>query len=243
MGIIDNLKGLLLGEPKKTQGGSITIGEMQNDPLSSWEAFEGKDDVIGGLEFFATLQLRTPLRVLLRNNEIHADKKTKPPQIAREPWEGIWLPKVNQEYDLTGGRAGSCASDIGDVQQDDYLPFLIAIRKEVEAHSSIERRVEALRLMRLEDNWQVYLHEHGGMQEVINKFFPDFISSLPGVNPEIKHELFSIDMDTPNKLSAISDNALLDIRGIGPSKLQKIRSYCEGITNNQDSTKIDGVLR
>ena len=44
-----------------------TVGELQSEPLSAW----GNDDIAKGLRFIATLQLRTPLRVLLRDGEIH----------------------------------------------------------------------------------------------------------------------------------------------------------------------------
>lgn len=43
----------------------------------------GLADVIGS-EFFATHQLRTPLRILLRHGEIHRDMHRTPPVIATE---------------------------------------------------------------------------------------------------------------------------------------------------------------
>ena len=47
-----------------------TIGEMQNKSLEDW----GDEDIIDGLEFVATLQLRTPLEILQHHGEIFKEK-------------------------------------------------------------------------------------------------------------------------------------------------------------------------
>ncbi len=58
---------------------SVKMGELQNAPMPSWMA-----DVSKGFEFCATLQLRTPLRVLLRHGELYLKNDGLQPQIARE---------------------------------------------------------------------------------------------------------------------------------------------------------------
>jgi hypothetical protein len=234
-----NLNGESVRESVSGQSSAKTIGDLQREPLSAW----GNDDIIKGLSFFATPQLRTPLRVLLRHDELHTNRKAEPPEIAHEAWEGIWVPMVNPEYDLTGGRVGECASEVGPILPKDYLPFLIAIRQVVEAHDSIERRVENLREMRFKKEWQTYLDKHGGIEGIISRFFPDFISTVPGITRETNEKLHALGLNTPNRLSGTADEALLVIKGIGPSKLIKIRAYCAGLTENRDADRVDKVIR
>ena len=81
---------------RKKSGASV--GEMQNKPLSAWT----DDEIIAGLQFFATLQLRTPLRVLQWHGKLHTDRDTPPPQVAQMEWEGIWLPKTKTWKELGG---------------------------------------------------------------------------------------------------------------------------------------------
>ncbi len=88
--------GLTLGAADASSPARKTVGELQNEPMSAW----GNNDVITGLQFCATMQLRTPLQVLLRHGEIHTDRNTKPPRIALEPWEGIWLPRLKTLREL-----------------------------------------------------------------------------------------------------------------------------------------------
>ena len=64
------------------------------------EKWGNDKDVISGLEFNATMQLRTPLRVLKRHGEIHSDINTELPQIVNEMWEGIWLAKTRTFREL-----------------------------------------------------------------------------------------------------------------------------------------------
>jgi hypothetical protein len=191
--------------PKITKGNSVTtnkiqstpsparktIGEMQSEPMSAW----GNNDVITGLQFCATMQLRTPLRVLLRHGEIHTDRNTKPPRIALEPWEGIWLPKLKTfrelGVDMDEPSMGTMASDVGQIPADggDYLPLLIAVREIVELHDSIESRIKRLSEMPMAGDWQTYLDKLWGMGGITGRFFPDFISTIPAISIAIRYEL------------------------------------------------------
>lgn len=222
-----------------------TVGELQSEPVSAW----GNDDIITGLKFSATMQLRTPLRVLLRHGEIHTDRTKPPPRIAMERWEGIWLP-VTKSFEeiacrpdstaddveffrrLDAGLARSyiIASDVGPILEENYLPFLIAVRRIVETDDTIEHRIEKLREMPIEAGWQVFVSKHGGIDGIIQRFFPKFINLAAG-------------LDTPNRIAAASDETLLSIKGIGPAKLKAIRERCAGITENRDADRVENVIR
>ena len=64
------------------------IGEMIAD----------KDSVIKGAVYSATLQLRTPLWILLKDGEKWSGYGT-PPEIG-EPWHGIWMPELKTWQEL-----------------------------------------------------------------------------------------------------------------------------------------------
>lgn len=208
-----------------------TVGELQSEPMSAW----GDDDIIRGLKFNATMQLRTPLRVLLRHGEIHTDGTKPPPKIALERWEGIWFPKAKTFKELGIDvpelpPPSTHASDVGPIRPDDYLPFLIAVRRIIEAHDTIEHRIEKLREMPIVADWRVFVSKHGGIDGIIEGFFPKFMNLATG-------------LDTPNRIAAVSDETLLGIKGIGPAKLKAIRERCACITENRDADRVENVIR
>jgi hypothetical protein len=92
----------------------------------------------GGLiqyfKFSATMQLRTPLKILQHHNDTHWDRSMPPPEIVTKPWQGIWVPCTRLsglfEYEAT------MASEIGQipVSGGDFLRFLLTIREAVEGH-------------------------------------------------------------------------------------------------------------
>jgi len=243
---------------------SVKMGELQNAPMPSWMA----DGCV--LKFCATFQLRTPLRVLLRDGEIYSKNDGRQPQIAREMWEGIWLPHSTQSYvELACGPDSTpedielfkrldawssertVASDAGPVLVKDYLPFLIAIRKIIELDEPIEDRIDKLRKMPIATGWKVFVDRYGpnhrnenkGMEWVIECFFPRFIKSIPTLSAGMVDELCKLGLDTPNRIAAASDETLLSIKGIGKAKLEAIRAYCDGITNSRDARRIEHVTR
>jgi hypothetical protein len=219
-----------------------TVGALQGEPMSAW----GDSDIVKRLTFCATLQLRTPLRVLLRHGAIHLDIQSEPPIIAREDWEGIWLPQVSATP-----YQGEMASDVGPVRASDYLPFLLAIREIVEANEPIESRVKKLQEMPLMDGWKTYVEQYGpshisnhkGMCWVTDYFFPRFLDTIPKLGGVEIEELSRLGLDTANSITDASDECLLSIKGIGRAKLQKIRSYCASVTDNRDSKRLDEVVR
>jgi hypothetical protein len=77
-------------------------------------------------------------------------------------------------------------------------------------------------------DWRVFLNKHDGIDGVIERFFPQFMNLAPGLN-------------TPNRIAAAPDKALLAIKGIGPARLKAIRECCAGITTNRDGDRVDLV--
>lgn len=209
-------------------------------------------DIIKGLRFSGTLQLRTPLRVLLRHNEIHADRGAAPSEIAHEQWEGIWLPAV-----FDGPPGGSMASDIGPilVTGGDYLPFLIRVRAIVEAiveaNDSIVHRIEELRKLLAQPAWQNIVDLSGprGLTKnkntdwIVDYFFPSFVKTIPKITHTQKNKLLRLGLSNPNKMAAASDETLLSIKDIGHEKLRAIRTFRASIKNNRNADRGEDIIR
>lgn len=224
-----------------------TIGELQSEPMSAWGKW-GNVDIITGLEFSATMQLRTPLRVLLRHGEIHTDRNTKPPEIVHEGWEGSWLPKLKTfreiGLDMNEPPPGAHASSIGPIVARDYLPFLIAIREIVELNESIENRIDKLREMLSVCDWQEFLGKHGGTEKIVQYFFPRYIQSMPKLPPSAMNEFVRLGyFNTPSSIEAATDEELLSIKGIGPAKLKAIRKHFADIAKHRDVDRVENVIR
>lgn len=132
-----------------------TIEESQNNKVNTWN---DNVDVIKGMEFCATMQLRTPLRVLLRHGEIHSNINTEPPKIAKEMWEGLWIHQImtwrEMGINIDEMSESTIASDIGQVNEENYLPFLLAFRNIVELSEPIDSRIKKLREYPMVGDWQ-----------------------------------------------------------------------------------------
>lgn len=213
-------------------------------PLATWRE---NQDVFKGLEFFATLQLRTPLRVLLRHGEQHRDVNSEPPEIVREMWEGIWVPKTKTFRDLgldiDEFPTGTAASDAGQISPEAYLPFLVTVRQIVESDESIQRRITRLRQVPMEGVWKIGIDRHGGIDSIIDYFFTPFVRTIPKIGDAQSASLTDRGVTTPNAIAAASDDLLLSIKGLGPAKLDAIRSYCAGVTQHRDADRVDNVTR
>ena len=221
-----------------------TIEESQNNKIDTWKR---NQDVIKGLEFIATMQLRTRIRVLLRHGEIHTDINTDPPKIAMEMWEGIWIPKTKTfselGIDIDELPPGAHASSLGPIVAGDYLPFLVAIRKIIELNDSIENRIDKFREMISVCDWQEFLRKLSGIEKIVQYFFPRFINPMPKFSASTVGDLSRLGLDTPNRIAAASDGTLLDINGIGPAKLKAIREHCADMAKHRETDRVENVTR
>ena len=220
-----------------------TIGELQESPLAEW----GNQDIIKGLRFSATLQLRTPLRVLKHHHEFF-NGSGQPSRYTEETWEGIWIPVTKSWKELIGKEIeefeGTMASDVGYVPSDggNYLKFLLIIRGIVERYDSItERRSELVSEVK-NKKWNDFVQKLGGITAITDYFFPRFIDILPGLQKETVAFLWERNLTTPASIASSSDKELLGVKGIGPAKLKKIREVCADVSD-QTSEFADLVTR
>jgi hypothetical protein len=214
---------------EESQPRSIKVSEIQAS--SDWGGF-ASDDRIEGLEFRATLQLRTPLRILTKHGEIHKDRESPPPSYAKEEWGGIWIPKTDYRSDFLSEGA-TVSSDIGYVPSGggNLLPFLIAVREIVETELLIDQRRKKLFGLLKNNEWSEIVSLYGGDVQIVDRLFPPFLKTIGGLSKDSIAELYQANLRTPESLEKSSDKDLLKVKGIGPSKLKKIRKICSTTTD------------
>jgi hypothetical protein len=205
-------------------------------------------DIISGYRFCATMQLRTPLRVLLRHGELHHGLDREPPQIAREMWEGIWIPELRSwrelGIDLKEIPLGTMASDIGPVPADggEYLQFLIAVRTVAEGGGSIESRRAAVAEIMADPAWRKIVLVHGGQTAALDRLFPPFVLAVSRMSTKVATALISAGFGSPASLASASDDELLAVTGVGPAIVGNIRRESETATDRNCSF-VDRVSR
>lgn len=216
---------------------------------SKWRSLPNSD-ILEGLQFCATMQQRTPLRVLIRHGEIFMDLPNDPPAIARAIWEGIWLPKPRSFHemgiDLPEPLDGQMASSVGIIPADggNYLKYLITIRKIVETANSIEDRIRDLIAEVTGPRWIEFTHHHlHGPHDIADCFFPRFLHCVPKLSFAAIEKLEYLGLNSPLALDQAMDSDLLAIRGIGPKVLCEIRIKCAAATSDRVSVRVDRVHR
>src|SRR5437870_10796764 len=120
------------------------------------ETFEQARDVLAGLEFIATLQIRTPLAVLQHHGEYHPGPPSAAPKYGSLA-DGFWSYKTKSWDQLAGRRLGlpeqpepTYASDISPIAASKYLPFLQQFRHIVEKEGSVEEKLCQLEKLKSE---------------------------------------------------------------------------------------------
>jgi hypothetical protein len=202
--------------------------------------------IIASYQFCATLQLQTPLRVLVRHREFHSRLDTPPPVIARTAAEGVWLPKPKTlrelGFNVRDMPPGTMASEIGQIPVDggDYLKFLIAVREVAERSGSVEDRRSGVALVLRDPKWQEIVGLSGGEDAVLDRLFPPFLSTIPRMSAKVASALRASGHATPASIDRASDKELLSLAGVGPSMLKAVRSAVEAAAD-PDSEFVDRV--
>lgn len=208
---------------------------------------EQSADLIKGWRLSATLQLRTPLRILRRHGEISPNHGGPPPveEMQHYAWTAVLKTHAELGIPIPELEIESWhASDVGPVPVDggEYLHFLLAVREIVEAPSSVSERLARLRGEMANPDWAGFVVKLGGREAIYSRFFPPFIETLSGLPADAIKALWSADLTTPRALAAASDARLRSIKGIGPAKLKGIRAACEAAPD-KDAERLDMVER
>jgi len=209
------------------------------------ELLANKDgSLIKCFKYCATLQLRTPLRILLKDGETWSEGV--PPE-TDETWHGIWVPETKTfrelGIDIDEFSESDSASNIGPMKHSEYLPFLIDIRRAVETDETVKCRIELLRQVMREKKYAKFVKQHSGQNKIIDYFFPPIIDTIPGISSAVSMALRESKITTTHKLRKITDKDLLSIKGIGPKALKKIREFSDRYSGDDKLDRADTVKR
>lgn len=224
----------LFEKPTQKVKSAKTVGEMQNKPLQEWEF--GDSEVFDGMRFSVTLQLRTPLDVLVHHNKIYRGEDA-PPQYAKELWHGIWLPHIKPEYSL--GLDGQHSSDIGYVNDKEYIKFLIAFRKIVEQSIDTDQKISLLdKAVKEDELFAKYLGKHKSIDaDFPDSFFYKQLTKLESVGIKTAKNLYVNGLKSIEEVQNASDEKLLKIQGIGKNTIEKIRKSSQFLEMADDEIK------
>lgn len=200
-------------------------------------------DLITGWRYSATIQMRTPLRILRQHGQKVGTSNGQP--IEPEMQHGIWVPVLN-----TFGSLGvdlpemewTMASEVGYIPADggQYLQFLLAVRQVVEAPGTVPERLAQLRAELAKPEWAEFIAQLNGREAIYARFFPAFIETISGLQAETVAALWAAELTTPRTLAEASDARLRSIKGIGPAKLKAIRAACDAAPD-KDAERLDLV--
>ena len=198
-------------------------------------------DVIKGYKFCATLQLRTPLRVLQHHGEVQQWSENGLPTYAHFLWEGIWLPITYSFAELAAMEAklrsadssddhafDEMASDIGPIPGDGgtYLAFLKAFRGIVEFAASPDEKREAINALSKDNpEFAKYISMHRsqasdwpdewlGYQEWLQ---------ITGIGTRIARRIYDAGFRLPEAIQQATDQELAAVKGIGKATIAEIR--------------------
>jgi len=156
------------------------VSELQRQGIPGWMRH-----TVAGFRFCATMQLRTPMRILQCHGLFHDDLNTPPPTVADEEWQGIWIPVPRSwrqvGVDIDDPQLSTMSSEFGQVAADggECLLYLIAIRDVVERCGPTGSRIADLECFTLRPQWAEYWSKSGGAEGLGDRFFPTFLSAHP----------------------------------------------------------------
>ncbi|MCD8545375.1 MAG: helix-hairpin-helix domain-containing protein [Sulfurospirillum cavolei] len=213
---------------KDTSYPNQSSGDLQSKPLEEWSwAYNGNDELMNGLIFQATLQLRTPLEILKHHNEIFNNKHKAPPKYAKEGWEGMWLPNLKtwREMGIDEDELPNhtVSTDIGSLEDDEaekYYKFLLEFHTIVENnHLNVKDKINHLEtLYRDNPHYNNFLDSNS-----FESYFGLLISNVfsPKVALTLKNEGFR----TLEDLKGADLEYLGTLNGIGKATLEKLKPY------------------
>lgn len=186
-------------------------------------------DVLDGYEFFATLQLRTPLAVLEQHGRRHPGPPSKLPEIASQA-DGIWVPRTKSWSELTGVKDMSelpeskGASELGPIRPSEYVPFLIAFRRIIESDGDDEQKLERLReLPKHSSKFADFWARHNKAADFPEYLFWCELAEVKGVGSKLAKILYQAGYRDLRSVIEADIDDLVRLPGIGIKTATKIK--------------------
>ncbi|HDJ1441837.1 TPA: helix-hairpin-helix domain-containing protein [Serratia rubidaea] len=203
-------------------------------------------DIISGMEFFATCQLRTPVSVMRKHGEVYTGDG-EPPTYG-SPRDGIWVPKLlDSSFDFLNEGA-TAASDAGPVNAAEYIEYAIGLLSIFELNITINERMARALLYSAESESKkriergiLQFYGESNIADVMSRYISDqerlsYYFSTPGrltlangVNKSVAVELQRLGIYTLKDLSKMTESDLCKVKGVGKVSAKKIVENLSGI--------------
>lgn len=184
--------------------------------------YQANSDIIEGVQFSATLQLRVPLKVLQHHGEMFYGSPSDAPKYGDQS-EGVWLPAV-KGYDMN---SHNHASDIGQVNPNHYLPFLLEFRKVVESDNPVIKKLEKLDALfnSSQHNKEILKKLSINYEDFPHSFFYREFTKISKVGGMLAREIYNSGYTSLDELRNASLEDLTSIKGLGKNTAATIQSF------------------
>lgn len=223
--MIDWLKKVLKRSPATAAAGDPGPAAPRLVSVTGDEFYEANRDILEGMRFSATLQVRTPLWILEHHGEVFRGPPSQAPDYGGMA-HGIWVPQTRGALSEFLREGATHASDAGPVVDTEYLPFLKAFRTIVEGPGDELDKIERLHALPKESRrfaafWRALATN---IQDFPESFFYLRLTEIDGVGRTTAKKLFDAGFRSVRDLREAGDEALLSVNGVGRGLVQKIRS-------------------
>lgn len=195
------------------------------------------------LRFHAMPRISTPLASLVR----HGEMRTACGELPAFPG-GRWLPvtpSLRETFRTSLGvddpslaTPSIGASDAGAVDLERYIAFLTSLKRAAISCSSVEENAFAVDAICEMSTNRDYVDAHGGVEKLIDSMFPTILEMLDFVPALIRSEMAASGLTTVERISGASDQSLLAIAGLGPTRLRKLRAWCRDFQGDRHSSRL-----
>lgn len=193
------------------------------------QSYHSNKDIISGMQFIATLQLRTPLQVLRHHGEIFDGPPSQTPHYGSQA-DGIWIFHTSSfremgiaidEPELTH------ASDIGPIEPSLYIPFLTLFRTIVEGNLTHEEKLTQLSSLPkqsplFEEIWHKLSNNY---EDFPASFFYLQFTILPGIGKQSAKKLYEYGFRSIPEIVNASMSQLTAVPGLGKATATKIKAF------------------
>lgn len=191
-------------------------------------SYRANSDILDGVQFSATLQIRTPLSVLEHHGEVFHGPPSQAPKYGTQA-DGIWTFRTKPFRDLGVAfdeAEFTHASDAGPIKPSVYLPFLIKFRSIVEGRTSHEGKIAALRVLSTQsvefrEIWRKLSSNYGDFPA---SFFYLQFTNLPGVGRRLAKRLYEAGFHNESDILHASASQLINVPGLGSATAAKIKA-------------------
>lgn len=241
MGLLDFFFKKKTSSTPPAKGPSFTISQANMK-----EVVDNNKNILEGLVFCPTFQLRTPLEVLKKHGEIFRGSGD-PPKYG-QPRDGIWIPKVKEEFDLKIDSYP--ASDAcGSVKAEEYIEYAVGLLSIFETNENINTKMNRAAtysynnsLLQNVEKYILKYYDAKNITEVMSRFItqkealtyyfekPGYLHLVDGVNKTINNNLQQQGIKTIKELAQLPSEKLLAVKGVGKASLNKILSCLNQIS-------------